>query len=311
MILASHSRLSIPPETWYFLRLGELLQIKRTLTPSEIDRVIQIMTTHYRWPDLNYDASEFRLQATALEAPYLRDVVELPYQKHLSQTRKSRWGDKTPGYIAILSDLATLFPGAKFIHLIRDGRDVAKSFQSLRWSGRWLHDNFQEWLEAMDYNEKWARSTLSTQIFQVRYEDLVFDVETTTRKICQFLGEEFEPGMLLWRERIDELVPARESHIHKNLKDLPDATFICRWTKEMTAGELLISEAFMGSHLAALGYERRFRHPAWVPILALVRWYCRYLLPLLYLPVKVGHSLRKRLKRQLIERDQHAGSSRK
>jgi hypothetical protein len=298
MILASHSRLSIPPETWYLLRLGELLDIRRPLTPDEIVRVTQIMTDHYRWADMNFDASDFRRQVADLGTPYLRDVVELVYQNHLHVEHKSRWGDKTPGYIEIAPQLAALFPGAKFVHFVRDGRDVAKSFQSLRWAGRWLHDNTREWVEAMDYNQRWIHSTLSGQIFQARYEDLVLDTERTIREICKFLGEEFEPGMLSWQEKVDGLMPAREVKIHEKLKHIPDSTFIFRWKREMSIREMLVSEAFMGNHLGALGYELRFRNPGWAPILGLTRWYCLSVLPLLGLPLKAARIFMKRIIRQ-------------
>ena len=298
MILASHSRLSIPPETWYLLRLGELLNVGRRLTPDEVDQVIQIMTNHYRWPDMNFDVSEFQREVSELEAPYLRDIVELVYKKHLNREHKHRWGDKTPGYIEIVPQLASLFPGAKFIHFIRDGRDVAKSFQSLQWAGRWLHDNTREWVEAMDYNERWIHSELSAQIFQARYEDLALDTEKTVREICKFLGEEFEPRMLSWREKVDHLMPAREVHIHEKLKQTPDSTFIFRWKRDMSTRELLVSEAFMGKHLEALGYERRFRNPAWAPIFGLTRWYCLRVLPLLGLPFKVVRIFFKRINHQ-------------
>jgi hypothetical protein len=309
MILASHSRLSIPPETWYLLRLGELLEVRRRLTPKEVDRVVQTMTNHYRWPDMNFDASEFRRQVAEFQSPYLRDVVELVYQNHLDREHKQRWGDKTPGYIEIVPQLATLFPGAKFIHFIRDGRDVAKSFQALQWSGRWLHDNTREWVEAMDYNERWTQSALSKQIFQARYEDLVLDTEKSARDICKFLGEEFEPGMLSWREKVDDLMPAREVHIHQNLKHTPDSTFIFRWKREMTVRELLVSEAFMGKHLDALGYERRFRGPVWTPIFGLTRWYCRRVLPILDLPLKAIRFLRVKLTCQLRQGRPHDARS--
>ena len=232
-------------------------------------------------------------------------MVELVYLKHLTKERKHRWGDKTPGYIEIVPQLASLFPGAKFIHFIRDGRDVAKSFQALRWSGRWLHDNTREWVEAMDYNERWNRTALSKQIFQARYEDLVLDTEKTVREICEFLGEEFEPGMLSWREKVDDLMPAREAHIHQSLKQTPDSTFIFRWKQEMSVRELLVSEAFIGKRLEALGYERRFRSSARVPILGLTRWYCQRVLPLLSLPLKAARFVGEKLKWQLKQERQH------
>src|ERR1700726_2574159 len=60
IILGSHSRLSIGPETWYLNLLTDLLEIERPLTPHEVDRAIRTITEHYRWRDLNLDADEFR-----------------------------------------------------------------------------------------------------------------------------------------------------------------------------------------------------------------------------------------------------------
>lgn len=276
----------------------DLLDVDRPLTPQEVDRVTQTMTKHYRWPDLGLDASEFRQEVSALKNPQLRDIVELVYCKHLERDHKVRWGDKTPGYIAIAPQLARMFPGSQFIHFIRDGRDVAKSFHAKRWYGRWLHDNTQEWNEAMEFNARWMNLPLSSRILQVRYEDLVLDTEKTIRKICTFLGEQFEPQMLSWQERVDELVPAREVHIHEKLKQAPQLKDTYRWKREMTTREVFVCEAFMGKHLEALGYELRFRGSSWVPFFALTRWYCRYILPIVAFPIRAARFLRDRLLRQ-------------
>jgi hypothetical protein len=298
LILASHSRLSIPPETWYLLRLPETLSTDRALLPSEIDTVISTMTTHYRWPDMKIDAREFRREVCALTNPALRDIVELVYHTHLARDGKQRWGDKTPGYIAIVPRLAQLFPGARFIHFIRDGRDVAKSFQSRGWYGRWLHANAREWIDAMEFSAHWARLDVAQQILQVRYEDLVLDTEKTVRGICDFLGETFEPQMLRWQEKADQLVPARETHIHEKLKQVPVPANVYRWKREMSLREVLVCEAFMGRHLRALGYELRFGAPFYAPFLALTCWYCRNALPIVTFPLRAIRALHSRLPQQ-------------
>jgi hypothetical protein len=298
VIMASHSRLSIPPETWYLLRLPDTLSFDRPLTPEETHQVIRIMTNHYRWPDMKLDAQEFRRKVLERHNPFLRDVVEIVYRAHLERDRKVRWGDKTPGYIEIVPRLAKLFPGARFIHFIRDGRDVAKSFQDKGWYGRWLHANAREWIEAMDFSERWARSDVSNQILDVHYEDLVLDTEKTVRRICNFLGEEFEPQMLLWQKKADQLVPAREAHIHEKLKQMPDAANVHRWKREMSAREIFVAEAFMGDQLRARGYELHFRSALYMPAFGLTRWYCRHVLPIVTLPVRAMRSLRGRLSNQ-------------
>jgi hypothetical protein len=298
MMLASHSRLSIPPETWFLNRMPDLLELERPLTPAEAERAVQIITGHYRWPDFKIDAAAFRRQAAALDRPHLRDIVELVYAEHLGRDGKQRWGDKTPGYIALAPQLARLYPGAKFIHLFRDGRDVAKSFQSKRWYGRWLHDNAREWIEAMEFERRWSRTDLARHFLPVRYEDLVLDTEATVRRICDFLGEAFEPAMLAWQDRVDALVPGREAVIHERLKNIPSAADTYRWRREMTAREILVAEAFMGGHLSAHGYGLRFSGPAWAPVFAVLRWHCRHVLPALALPVRGLRALLQRLSRR-------------
>ncbi len=226
-----------------------------------------------------------------MASPHLRDIVELVYLEHLEREHKSRWGDKTPGYIELVPQLAHLFAGAKFIHVIRDGRDVAKSFQVRRWSGRWLHQNADEWLTAMDCAERWKNSALAPHFLEVRYEDLVLDGDNQVQRICAFLQEEFEPHMLSWQHEIRKQVPTREAHIHEKLGRAPTAEDVGRWKSEMSTREILVSEAFMGPFLKAHGYELRFAGRGWRPLLWLTRLYCRRVLPVANVPLKLSACL--------------------
>jgi Sulfotransferase family len=298
MMLASHSRLTVPPETWFLISLVKRLSIDRPLSAEEVECAVSMITDDYRWPDLKIDAKEFRRQVSQLKGPYVRDLAEVVYRWHVQAEGKARWGDKTPVYIGIVRELARMFPGSRFIHLVRDGRDVAKSFQATGWDsgGRWLHDNTREWNKAMEWHWRWSRSELRDRILLVRYEDLVLEMEATLRRICRFIGEEFEPQMLAWQGKVDEQVPARERKAHPKLKLRIGAEGVARWKQEMTARETFVAEAFMGSHLARLGYERRYRSPLWAPAFALTRLYCRAGLPGIYFQVRVVRFLLKRLR---------------
>lgn len=281
MILSSHSRLSIPPETYYLAPLLDQLPIDRSLSPDEVERAVKVMTGHYRWPDMGIDSGELARDAAALVSPKLRDIVEIAYAKHLAHEGKARWGDKTPPYIQIVPRLAEMFPGARFIHLLRDGRDVAKSFQSVGWYGPHLHRNMIEWTGAIELDRRWRKLPLADRILVVRYEDLVRQTEKTTKQICEFLGEEFEPQMLGWEEKVDRLVPRRELYIHTKLQRKPSSADIERWRREMSSWEMFISEAFMGKDLARAGYECKYRSGMWAPVFFLARSYCRLALPAL------------------------------
>ena len=299
MMLCSHSRISIPPETWYLIPLLERFSIDRPLNAAEIESAASIITSHYRWPDLKLDAQEFRRELSQLTVPNLRDVAQIVHRWHMRNEGKARWGDKTPVYVEILPELARMFPDSRFIFLVRDGRDVAKSFQATHWVSRWLHDNTREWTRALQCQQRWICSEFRERILRVRYEDLVLQTEATLREICRFIGEEFEPQMLSWQGHVDEQIPARERQIHKKLKLRIDPKGVNRWKREMSAYETFVCESFIGAHLTRMGYERRYGSPLWAPAFALTRLYCRTVLPLVDLQRKASHFLRKHLGRAL------------
>jgi hypothetical protein len=296
MMLAAHSRLSIPPETWYLLPLVKRFSFDRPLNPDEIEAAVSIITGHYRWPDMKLSTSEFRGKVQQLARPYLRDLVEIVYRWHMQADGKVRWGDKTPLYIGILPELARMFPDARFIHLIRDGRDVAKSFRATDWVGWYWHDNAREWIRALECHWRWIRSDIRDRILEVRYEKLVLETETTLQEICRFIGEEFEPQMLSWERHVDQLVPSREMIVHQKLKQRIGPEGVFRWKREMSARQIFVTEAFMGSHLMRLGYERRYASPLWLPAFALTRWIYPALVAAIEFRVRAVGYLRKRIR---------------
>ncbi|HZS84692.1 MAG TPA: sulfotransferase [Stellaceae bacterium] len=293
LILARHSRLHIPPETWFLRDLVAELPLSATLTPSQVERAVAIMTTGYRWPDMGIRPEELRGWAMALERPKLVDVVGLVYRFHLERAGKVRFGDKTPIYFDIVPQLATLYPGAKFIHLIRDGRDVAISWINLNYDRYYERPGF-EWTSVMARRQAYVGGPHWQQIIEIKYEDLVADLEVTVRKICRFLGEEFEPGMLDYQEGI-ELVPARERHIHGKLGQPVTKDSIGLWRSKLSALECFAMESCLSRDLQDLGYELRFSGAAWRPLLDLTGRFLYTVAPLL------GRTVRYLRRRNLLQ----------
>lgn len=297
LMLASHSRIAIPPETWYLIPLLEEMPFDRPLQENEIDAAISIMSNHSVWRDMGLDATEFRYRAANLSAVRLRDLVEMVYRWHMEAEGKSRWGDKTPAYIEIVPALATMFGDAKFIHLIRDGRDVAKSFQRQGWYGPGLHGYAREWLRAVELDLKFGTTPLNERILRVRYEDLVLHPEATLRGVCAFIDERFEDQMLRWRGNIDKAIPDREKKFHSSLGRDVNPSDVSRWKREMTRREVFVAEALIGTQLSHFGYERRYRSELWSPLLAATRTYCRTVLPVVALRRRVSGFVGRRLRR--------------
>jgi len=104
--------------------------------------------------------------------------------------------------------------------------------------------------------------------------------EPTVRRICEFLGEAFEPAMFAWRERIG-LVPERERWIQGKLVRPISSDAIAVWRGRLTALECFCIEASLGADLLRSGYVPRFAAPAWRPLLGVTAWLLSVLAPLL------------------------------
>lgn len=104
--------------------------------------------------------------------------------------RHVRWrGNKTPQNTENMDRLLALFPETRFIFISRDIRDVCVS-----WREKWAKDIH---LCAARWNSRMARgmdiaATLPAgRLLMLRYEELITHPEDVGRKICEFLGLEF------------------------------------------------------------------------------------------------------------------------
>lgn len=266
LILCGHSRIHILPETWFIEDLVRELPLTRPLSPEEVGRAAAILTGHKRWPDMEIPARDFEAWAGALAAPRLVDVINLIYHHHLKLTGKSRFGDKTHAYVEIIPELSALYPDARFIHLIRDGRDVAISLIKVGWAHYYERDFL--WKRRLRFRRECADAPFANQILDVRYEDLVTKLEPTVAGICAFLDEEFEPGMLDWQHRTP-LIPQRERHFHSRVARPLEREHVELWREELSLLECFAMESCLHQDLRRLGYELRFGAVGWRPVLSL------------------------------------------
>jgi len=295
LMLCAHSKVAVPPETYFISPLIEQLPITQRLDEKQVSLAIDIITNHYRWPDMGMTIDYLVATAANLRAPFLRDILNIIYDYHLELERKSIWGDKTPAYIAIVPRLLELYPGAKIIHLIRDGRDVARSFQATGWYGPWLHKNTREWQAAIQHGRQYKDTCPDVEIHEVKYEDLVLHTETTMRNVCNHVGLEYEPGMQDWGNAAKGRIPAREAYIHKKIARQPEENDICRWESEMTNREILVVESYIYNELKLAGYGLYYSAPPWVVVFYFCRAYCTVILPVYDLAIRLLRYIHRRL----------------
>jgi hypothetical protein len=264
-MIDAHPQFAIPPETGFIPAVAALPD-----DDAARARLFDAVTGHKSWPDFGLDAEAFRAALAAIAPFRVADGIRAFYRTYAARHGKPRFGDKSPAYLKRLHTVAAVLPEARFIHVIRDGRDVALSHREV-WFGRDqpIDAHISNWREAI--GKARARSVRCRWYMEVRYEDLVREPERQLRRICGFIDADFEPRMLRYfegaRQRLDEVTTwqAADGSVRVSKADRlfqhrftacpPLESRVFRYRTEMTDEQRRRCEAIAGELLVDLGYE--------------------------------------------------------
>jgi hypothetical protein len=256
-MLDAHPDLAIPSESYFVPQLwsrhGERPGADAFL--DDVERLARIR----EWGLTREDVAS-RLP----ERPSFPEAVGAIYRAYAAARGKRRFGDKTPSYMQRLPLLEHAFPGARYVHLIRDGRDAGLSFLDMRrrptfnWARpRGLGSFAAQWRREVEAARRFGREGVAGRYMEVRYEDLVAGPERALREVCAFLGLDFAPAMLEYHRHLD---PERMPD-HSGLAE-PPRSGSRRWREQMSSGDAELFEAIGGGLLADLGYARAHPSPS-------------------------------------------------
>jgi hypothetical protein len=176
------------------------------------------------------------------------DAVRAVFAAYAAAQDKPRYADKTPHYVSHLPLLAKRFPEARFVHVVRDGRDVALSLLEVPWGPDDVEGAALHWRRRV--LEGRAAGLGPERYRELRYEALVADPERELRALAAWLELPYDPAMLDPARR-PEAVPYREHH---GRLALAPTVGLRDWRREMSAAEAARFHAVAGDALAELGY---------------------------------------------------------
>lgn len=136
--------------------------------------------------------------------------------------------------------LTHLWPAVRFIHIVRDGRDVAASAIPMGWAGN-TYTGVERWIDAEELWESIEARVPESRRIDVYYEELVADPKLTVTKICEFIGVEFDDAMFDY---------ARTSSY-----SAPDGRLAAQWKRKQSEWEVRLTESRIATMLARRGYE--------------------------------------------------------
>lgn len=257
-MLDHHPNLAVTNDTHFIPRaLDGLATADVELTSDLVDRVV----TYRRFPRLG--VSEDVARRLASDVGTYSDFVSALYDEVALMQGKPLAGEKTPDYVRHMPLLRRLFPWAPFLHIFRDGRDVALSVMDWARDGKgpsklplWNEDPLGTaalwWRWQVSTGRRDAGPLSDLRYLEVRYEDLASEPEPVLRSVAAFLDLEYAPEMSAFHEgrTIDDPALSAKKAWRPATPGLRD------WRGALGHRDLLWFEALAGDLLSELGYQR-------------------------------------------------------
>lgn len=245
-MLNRHPRIGLCDETYFFyyafLRrraFGDLAEEKNRL------RLIDSYAATQRMKRLkvNLPGLKERLLAEGTSYPAFFGTI---LQFYAEQYGKVRSGEKTPHHAWYVDTLLEWYPEGRVIHLVRDPRDVCASLFTVPWGRKSAIANAELWVSLIQAAE---RGEGNPRYRRVRYEDLVAEPEQVLREISQFIGEEFDPGMLSTSP-----VSTADKPWFMRSHDAISRDRLQTWKGQLSQEDVRLIEAGAGGLMQKMGY---------------------------------------------------------
>jgi hypothetical protein len=240
-----------------------LLQVMLNRHPSiVIPPELKLFFLYYRCPQWVKRSTIDRISGElSIDSLVYNDTVETIYEKIVDHfgachCRPFFLGDKTPEYAYRLEWIDQVFPGSRWVFMVRDPRDVVASLTSVPWL------RFNDWGAASLWSKTQARlwnaaKRWPDRIHWLRFEDLVQEPEHELGQLLEFLGIPSDSHvlrrMLACNSNDQNAFPSRETWKQRALGPL-DHRRVSAWTEESKemAG---IVESICHDDMSKVGYQ--------------------------------------------------------
>ena len=255
LILNAHPDVAVPPESRF---ITELWQGEEEV---HVDDLLHRLERHRLFQVWGLDTEEVKQELGTSPRQRYADVMEAVYKAWARSKEKTIWGDKTPRYVENILLLSRLWPEAKFIHQIRDGRNVVLSYADVPFGPKTLGKAADLWKRRVEQGLAHGRPLGPDRYMEIRYEEFVSDTPNMTKRLCDFLGIEFHPDMLDYVEKSRTDILPRAARYNPNVTKPPTSS-LRSWENQMTDKQVEMFEAVAGDTLDMLEYPRRFENPS-------------------------------------------------
>jgi hypothetical protein len=184
------------------------------------------------------------------------DFLRIVMQEIAHQQGVGRWADCTPDHLLYMQEIKRQIPDALFVHIIRDGRDVALSYARQRWSYPLPWDR-NERLGVSALYWEWAvrkgreqGKRLGADYREVRFEELITNPQQSLEQLGLFIDHDLD------YDRIQRAGIGSVSKPNSSFAGESEEIFnpVARWKTKMSLDQIGGLEELIGEALLELGY---------------------------------------------------------
>lgn len=260
-LLNQFSGVSVSHETGFVSRTLEYN--KPFSIADDVKNFLSYLNKEVQFMELNPDLEILQSELARKEFPLSKKaVISTILETYFNQIDPNAciWVVKGPRIYFHTRSIRKLFPCAKFINIVRDGRAVYNSKKKMRSvNGRYTQNNLikaaSDWKKRIYFSKK-----LGGTVKEIRYEDLVEKTEDTLTKLLDFIGVA-EQGRFITKspKNYAENIGTNQKHLHGNVSKLPQKDIITNWQTTLPPSEILLYEWLAGKTLVTMGYQLMYR----------------------------------------------------
>jgi hypothetical protein len=255
-IIGAHNTCICTPESINFI-LDGLGVLNSYNSHNKLDVVIKHILKNWRFKlwELKIDLAEVPWGDINDSYPRLIEWIASQYGNKIGKSHTDTWVDHSPGNFSYALTLLNLYPNARFIHIVRDGRAIASSIMPLDWGPNTIIRTAEWWVRGTAYGLALETLLPKEKIIRVKFEDLVSYPEKTVLHLCNFLNIDFQKNMILANGFIPPNYTLKQ---HSLVGKEPDQTRISNWETSLSPRQIEIFERLTHEFLLYLGYPLRF-----------------------------------------------------
>jgi hypothetical protein len=250
----NHPRIAIPYESHFLTKYYSNLSHYGNLEDGgNLLKLIQeiLEEPYIKMWDHSFDLDRI---ITNTKEKSFKGAIDAIYQDYVKGKGKVRWGDKSD-YLDRMHIINEIFPETQFIHIIRDGRDVASSVMKLPWGPNDIIRAAEWWNQHLWLARRVGAVLGKERYIEVHYENLVENPERELKRLCLFLGEEYSSKMLEYHLESKNAIPDGRKDQHYNVNSSPKITRTYAWKREMHPKDVALFNHYAREMLKEVSYE--------------------------------------------------------